>query len=292
MKFSLQSINSHLKPVIRWIVFAGIVFFVMRVLRAHWQNVTASTIENIHWGYLAISLAITVLAHCWTGWVWGWILAFLKHPVPPQWSIRVYLTTNIAKYVPGNIWHFYGRIRAAKEKKIPLEIATLSLLLESLLLAAAAIVWALLGSPQFNAHWQFLLLGGVLVGVHPIFLNPALAIAGKLKGKGKILRVRHYPFLPLLGEFIFLGLRGGGFLMGALALYRIELAQMPQLLGAFIIAWLLGMIVPGAPGGIGVFEGTAIALLQGEFALAIAFYRLIATLAEALGAAIAFFSKK
>jgi uncharacterized membrane protein YbhN (UPF0104 family) len=37
------------------------------------------------------------------------------------------------------------------------------------------------------------------------------------------------------------------------------------LLGAFSLAWLLGLVVPGAPGGLGVFEATAIALLQQRF---------------------------
>lgn len=283
------------KPILRWVIFGGICFFVIRTLRVHWQNVTATTLENIHWGYLAIALSVTLLAHCWTGWVWGWILSFLEHPVAPRWSIRVYLTTNIAKYIPGNIWHFYGRIRATTEKDIPLAIAIASILLEPLLMAAAAMIWALLSYPQFNPGWQLLVLSGVLVGVHPIFLNPALALVAKVKVKDKKmataksnLRVRHYPFFPLLGEFIFLGLRGGGFLTIVLALYPLEFGQFPRLFGAFILAWLLGMIVPGSPGGIGVFEGTAIALLQGEYVIAIALYRLIGTLAEAVGAAIAF----
>ncbi|MBP0016260.1 MAG: flippase-like domain-containing protein [Cyanobacteria bacterium SBLK] len=299
MKFSLKSVIAASKPVLRWVIFGGICFFVVRTLQAHWQQVMATTPENIHWGYLAIALLVTLLAHCWTGWVWGGILSFLAHPVPPRWSIRVYLITNIAKYIPGNIWHFYGRIRAAQEKAIPVAIATVSILLEPLLMAASAIVWALFSYPQFNPGWQILVLCGVLIGVHPVFLNPALAVVAKLKGKGKKmtaeksqLRVRHYPFFPLLGEFIFLGLRGGGFLMVVLALYPLEFGQLPRLFGAFIIAWLLGMVVPGAPGGIGVFEGTAIALLQGEYIVAIALYRLIGTLAEAVGAAIAFFSKK
>ena len=60
-------------------------------------------------------------------------------------------------------------------------------------------------------------------------------------------------------------------------------------MGAFSIAWLLGLVVPGAPGGIGVFEAVAIALLgnqlpTGLLISSVALYRLISTLAEALGA--------
>lgn len=67
--------------------------------------------------------------------------------------------------------------------------------------------------------------------------------------------------------------------------------QMPLIVGAFSLAWVLGLVVPGAPGGVGVFEGVAIALLQVSLTPerilgAVAAYRLISTLAEVLGAAV------
>lgn len=54
----------------------------------------------------------------------------------------------------------------------------------------------------------------------------------------------------------------------------------------------MGFIVPGAPGGLGVFEATAIALLQhrfpsGAIISAIALYRLISIIAEVAGAVLA-----
>ena len=54
------------------------------------------------------------------GWVWGWILRELDQPVSVPWSIATYLKTNIAKYLPGNIWQFYGRVVAAKMPDFPL----------------------------------------------------------------------------------------------------------------------------------------------------------------------------
>jgi len=50
------------------------------------------------------------------------------------------------------------------------------------------------------------------------------------------------------------------------ALKPLELSQIPLLLGAFSFAWLLGWAsCPGAPGGIGVFEATALVLLEQRF---------------------------
>jgi len=70
--------------------------------------------------------------------VWTWILYELNQPVSSSQFIQIYLKTNIAKYLPGNVWHYYGRITAAKTAGVSGSAATLSVLLEPLLMAAAA----------------------------------------------------------------------------------------------------------------------------------------------------------
>ena len=90
----------------------------------------------------------------------------------------------------------------------------------------------------------------------------------------------------------FLGLRGTGFLFTLLVLIPIELNQIPQLLSAFSFAWLMGLIVPGAPGGLGVFEATAIALLDNHFSgglilTVVALFRIVSILAEVIAAGLA-----
>ena len=111
------------------------------------------------------------------------------------------------------------------------------------------------------------------------------------------MQLRRYPFKPLLGELGFIGLRGAGFLLTLLAFKPLDLQQIPLLLSAFSFAWLLGLVVPGAPGGLGVFEATAIALLQGSFSggliiSAIALYRMVSIIAEAAGAGLAWLDEQ
>ena len=143
-------------------------------------------------------------------------------------------------------------------------------------------------------------LATVLAAVHPRFLNMAIHFLGRLKAKAtgatpaqtETLHLKRYPLRPLLGELGFLGLRGTGFLLTVFALIPLELNQIPLLLGSFSLAWLLGLVVPGAPGGIGVFEATELALLDQRFSpglviSAIALYRLVSILAEAAGAGLA-----
>jgi hypothetical protein len=105
-------------------------------------------------------------------------------------------------------------------------------------------------------------------------------------------KVERYPLIPLIGEIGFLILRGLGFLLIFQALNPVNFNQFPLLLSAFSLAWLSGLVIPGAPGGIGVFEATAIALLDGPFSTGLvlsvaALYRLISILAETAGAGLA-----
>ncbi|MDY6786139.1 MAG: YbhN family protein [Cyanobacteriota bacterium] len=297
---SLKSVIAALKPYLKWFILGGALFFLGSSLRAHWQEVVELRIDSTGWMRLVLATAVTLLAHTWSGWVWGWIVREFNQPVGMLWSIRVYLKTNIAKYLPGNVWHYYGRINAARSAGIPLGISVLSVLMEPLLMAAAALLVAI--GCSFGGHigWQIFLLIPVLAGFHPRFLNPLLDLVAKLKGKIKKpteereqpIRVKGYPFIPLLGEIGFVVLRGAGFLIAMLALYPLRLTEIPLLLGAFSVAWVVGLLVPGAPGGIGIFEATALALLEqhispGIIISTVILYRFIGTLAEAIGAVLA-----
>ncbi|WP_138497626.1 lysylphosphatidylglycerol synthase domain-containing protein [Nostoc sp. PA-18-2419] len=296
-----------MKQFLRWIIWGGTLFFLGKALKDNWIEVTAIRIDGVGWAIIAGATVVTLLAHTWAGWIWTWVLQELNQPVPCSQFIQVYLKTNIAKYLPGNIWHYYGRIIAAKNANVSAGAATLSVLLEPLLMATAALIIIIVFSSKFAANTtvvgqslQLVSLAVVLCAVHPRFLNPAIRFLSKFKTKKSdpntqssvVLTIKRYPLRPLLGELGFLGLRGIGFILTVFALNSVNWNQIPLLLGAFSCAWLLGLVIPGAPGGLGVFEATAYQLLRYEFSAglifsAIALYRLISILAETAGAALA-----
>jgi glycosyltransferase 2 family protein len=298
-----------MKQFLRWIILGGTLFFLAKALKDNWIGVTAIRIDGVGWAIIAIATGVTLLAHTWAGWIWTWILQELNQPVSSPQFIQVYLKTNIAKYLPGNIWHYYGRIVAAKNANVSAGAATLSVLLEPILMLAAALIIIVLSSSQFAAAnttlviqiLQFLSLAVVLCAIHPRFLNPVIRFLHKLKAKKSAattqptvpLSLKNYPLRPLLGELGFMGLRATGFILTMSALGSLNVNQIPLLLGAFSCAWLLGLVIPGAPGGLGVFEATAYELLRYHFPSALVFsaialYRLISILAETAGATIAY----
>ncbi len=293
----MRKIWSDFKPYLRWVIVGGTLFFLLKALKDHASEVAAIRVNGAGWVTIAIALLVTIIAHTWSGWVWGGILNSLNQPVSMRWVIPVYLKTNLAKYLPGNVWHFYGRIMAVTNAGGSLGAATLSVLLEPLLMAAAALLMAVSGS-QVNTEsrtLQVICLFVIGVGIHPRILNLFIKLLSRFKGKttdAEIFKLKQYPFLPLLGHLGFLVLRGGGFLLTLMALTPVHFNQIPQLLSAFSMAWVLGLVIPGAPGGIGVFEATALALLDQQFSPAllisvVALFRIVSILAEAIAAVVA-----
>jgi len=297
-----------MKKIIRCLILGGTLFFLLKALKDNWLGVSAIRINGTGWLMLITATGVTLFAHIWAGWIWTWVLKELNQSVSTIEFIRVYLKTNIAKYLPGNVWHYYGRVMAAKNANIPTNIATLSVLLEPLLMLAAALIIIVLFGGKLvvnNLNFNLIILQSlaliIVLGIlHPRFLNPAIQLLDKWKNKKSNAEnelvnsfiIKRYPVKPLLGELVFLGLRASGFILTMLALNSLTWQQIPLLVGAFSCAWVLGLVVPGAPGGLGVFETTAILLLQYHFPAAlvisaIALYRLMSILAETIGASLA-----
>ncbi|MBM0741039.1 flippase-like domain-containing protein [Phormidium sp. CLA17] len=307
----MKSILPRLKPLIRWVILGASVFFLVGILRQNWRNVTSLHLDGAGWACLAIALGITLSAHICAGWVWSQTLRRdFQQLVDSGQIIQAYLQTNIAKYLPGNIWHYYGRINAATAAGASLEAATVTVLLEPLLMAAAALLVGLSANQTVIAYgtvglWlQWLGLVSVLLAIHPRAINPVIAYLSRLKQKTArssentlSVRLLHYPVLPLLGGLGFLLLRGGGFLITFWAIAPFNIGQVPLLLSGFSLSWLIGLLVPGAPGGIGVFEATAIALLSHDFQAGlllgvVALYRLVSVTSEAMGAGLAWLDEQ
>ncbi|TAD80525.1 MAG: UPF0104 family protein [Oscillatoriales cyanobacterium] len=323
----LQVAKSRLKPYLRYCILGGTFLFIAQAFVTHWQEVANIRIAARSFPLLAIALGSTLFSLIFVGWVWMLILREFRQRVNAAWAIQVFLKTNIAKYLPGNIWHFWGRILDAKKAGISPQVATLSVLLEPLLMAAAGILIGLLCFDKINWFLRIVAGAAIFTAIHPRILNPIVLFVEKLKLKkqdGKNLNsgesaaegmnfptesssnlakikssvksghkinlpIKRYPLVPLIGQMCFIGLRGSGFVLTVMALNPVNFNDIPNLFGAFCFAFVVGLVVPGAPGGMGVFEATAIALLDDRFSTgiilsAVALYRIISILADVSGA--------
>ena len=307
-----------LKQLLRWAIWGVALFFIIHTLVSYWPEIRQVKLGQAGRWWLVLAGGITLAAHCWAGWVWHWLLQAWGLKLGRLWVMRVYLMTNVAKYLPGNVWHFVGRVQALQGAGGQIGQSVASTVAEPLLMAVAAlgvgtafswlswIVFAAAGKTVSTVRLGgFLGCVGLSLGwaialylLHPDRLNPRLdqmsrlkirLLADKPSANEQILKLESYPINALAGEMLFVLGRSLGFVLTAIALYPVGLADWPLLISAFCIAWLLGLVVPGAPGGVGIFEATATALLSGYLPIgtivaSVVCYRVMGTLAELIGA--------
>ncbi|PSN11384.1 hypothetical protein C7293_24530, partial [filamentous cyanobacterium CCT1] len=236
-----------LKRYLRWVIVAAAIAFLAHTLASHWGEVTTIRLRADGFALLSSALGVTLLAHAWSGWVWSWILQALQQPVSGTWSTPVYLKTNLLKYLPGNVWHFYGRVRALGGIGVARGPAIVGVVLEPLLMAAAAL---LLGLASPTPYWpgQIAVLGLVLVAIHPRWLNPLMNRLGRAKVKDQnseplpSAALPYYPLKPLVGELGFVLLRGLGFGLVISAVSPLPVTLWLPVVSLFSLAWLAGLV--------------------------------------------------
>ncbi|WP_017293105.1 lysylphosphatidylglycerol synthase domain-containing protein [Geminocystis herdmanii] len=294
------------KKFLRYLILGLTFFFIITTFKQNWQEIKGIKFTFFTLLMFTISLVLNIIAHTFSAWVWTWILKIFQTKLQGLKAINIYLITNISKYLPGNVWHFFGRVKAIQAEGDSLSIATVSVIIEPLLMAVSALLITLISasfgiitlsfSPLFLLTYILIIV--ILIGIHPKILNPLLCKLAKSKGSNETATLTKYPLLPLLGEIIFLLIRGFAFLSLLIAFMPVKLTLIPQILSSFSFAWLLGLIVPGAPGGIGIFEATIIASFDSAIfpsqivLIVIALFRISSILAELITAGFASFSYK
>jgi hypothetical protein len=206
-------------------------------------------------------------------------------------AVLIYARCNILKYLPGNVFHFGGRQvmahRAGWSHRNTLTATTLEIV--SLPLTAgcvALIAFALAGTPA---------IGGLLAEPLPfdVMLPTAalgLSLAGlAAAGAAAMARHRGVPAtsLTVMAAFqiAFFAASAGVVASLALAMGAAEPADLPMIAAAYLASWVVGFVVPGAPGGIGVREAVFLHLaaptVDAPAALALALLaRLVTTLGD------------
>jgi hypothetical protein len=251
-----------------------VLYFLQSLLAIDLQQVLALPVDG-----LALGLALSILIY--TGLLIGVATAF-AHLVQATGHRRataaeglmVWGQANLAKYLPGNILHFAGRqVLGARHGWPQAKIATASLLeIGLLVLLSALVAGAALMLTGERGLVDFSGLLGVAVVLAALGLVAMLCGAGlarRLPGPlakvmARIELAHPRAVLPALVylTLFFLGMSLISWWLYGLVTGVVAVADLPVLTTVFLASWLLGFVVPGAPGGIGVREGT-FALLGG-----------------------------
>ena len=276
--------------------------FVGWALAGHAQGLRELSISARGWWWLVTGLGLSWLSLVVNALAWKVLVAWLGHGFGPVPLVPLYLSSNLLKYLPGGVWHFLRRVRALGPS-IGTGPALVSVLLEPMLMAVAAVLWLPVGGWQNGLALLAPLPALLLL---PRWREPLLCRLERSRlrqlnqaesglealpppeqlGSGR----QGYPWTPLAAELLFIASRFSGFWC-CIQVFDLGAVLSPgSWMASFSLAWAAGLVVPAAPGGLGVFEAVLLLRLgssvpeAGLLAVALS-YRLVVTLADVLAAA-------
>ena len=209
--------------------------------------------------------------------------------IPFSAAMPVYTQSNLYKYLPGNVFQYVGRNQLAAD----MEISHVDVACATVLDVLFCVFW--------TAVISVIMLGGriaellskygrnlLIVGLVGIVLVTVLILAVRMKFRDKFkayisryskaFAKENRPML-LRGVFYYLlqNAVSAAMYMGCLALIvpQADTGELTALTGAFLFAWIIGFVTPGAPGGIGIREGVMLFVCGDSFADRIVLFVLV-----------------
>jgi glycosyltransferase 2 family protein len=259
-------------------------------------------LSRMNGGYLAIALALCLIYWFLNAGVWSWILEALGRPIPYVTCMRVWLTSESLRWLPGSIWGFCSRVDAARRLGVPVATASISLPVElSVVIASWGIVAAGglaisgLGARlvKLSATWIVPSLASLVVvlivgrKVWPILRRQPWFEAGLERFKTVLkLDLRRAVLIRSGVVYVLLNSAHGlGFWLMLAGMGYQATVSPAAAIGANAAGWLLGFFAIGVPGGIGVREAGAALLLSPimpwhEAVLAAGLWRVLQIVAE------------
>lgn len=249
--------NSSKRRALQWlgssIAIAGIVFVGLR-LRTYGAQVDLSTFQAMTAFVVLGSTLVYGLANGLLALAWWKLLAYFGSGPDRSAAVRIYGLSLLAKYVPGNILHLAGRQAMGVAQGLGGWSLAKSSLWELGLISSAGMLFFFLVLPNFLPLFKIWMATACFVAVLTV------AALG--------LRRIFSPLIATAFRFYMLFLLVSGMVFAALAMSvaepgSVSVVKVLTLCAAFNLAWVIGLITPGAPAGIGVREMVLIALLGG-----------------------------
>lgn len=266
MPGSLQPILARLGSVL---AVAGLAFVGVR-LADYWPQLVAAPLSGSV-VFLLVLLAVGYgLANVLLALAWRDLLHELGASLSMARSIAVYGRSQIAKYAPGNVFHLAGRQVLGMAEGVPAQPLAKSIGLELGLLVVGAV--GLIG--LLLQRWL-----ASQVGAFAWMVPAALAVVVV----GVVWRWRRFRAgRALVAQLLFLLFSAAVYwaLLSALAPEAVSRVPVGVVPGAAIAAWLVGLVTPGAPAGLGVREAVMLLILgvwvpQADLVLAVLLARLV-----------------
>ena len=235
------------------VAFFGAAFTVLQIVR-QWSLLEITHLGGSFWWLMVGCSFAYAFANVLLTFGWMNLLRHLNEMVAAPVALVIYGTTVPAKYIPGNIFHLAGRQALGMAMGIDGWRLAKASVYELTLIDVAGLLFSILVLPQLLTYDR---PGMTLVCFFIATCATALAIYS-FSGRWLLLAFLDQMIFLFCCALIFTILIA--YLVGD---FEWTLARSQVFGGAFILAWVVGLITPGAPAGVGVRELVLIACLGG-----------------------------
>lgn len=289
---------THLKkllPIIgNGLVVISLAFIAVNIW--HQQAILKKLLTNLN---LALSLSGSILIYALAvsaiAFSWKLILTAFGHRYPFSLISYIYGRSNISKYIPGNLFQYLQRVVLCTEYGLPKKVVLVSIVIELLFVILTAFCLSFIGFNLFYFNQIALLPGfnqlplviAMLVG--SLTFIAVWTCLPKIKYFSELVVTSHLVWLNIfLFYTCYFILAGLAFLMLIINFqYALTLHSILFAIFMFAFAFAIGIIVPGAPAGIGIRESMIILLFapslgKAESLLVAVLFRLVTVLGDVL----------
>lgn len=294
-----KQINQWLKSFGSVLMIFALLFIVKRVLEMDIDYKGIFNIRTVLFSLLiSVLYGIMIIIYCWP---WrNYIEMITGERLPLRETAYVMAKSNLLKYVPGNVFQYIGRNEIAVEKGLRHSEVGMATVLEIVTNFSAALFLGCVF--YFDGFWKVVLRFKqeliLIAGAGALIL---LTVIFAVWYKKKTLLQKYLDIFrnkenrkTILKNLLFFALNAlvnAGLYIVTLILVlnmSFDAQEIYILSGAYILAWIIGFVIPGAPGGIGIRELVMTLLIPREMdmqmiLLGLVLYRFINIAGDAAG---------
>ncbi|MBS3970720.1 MAG: hypothetical protein KGZ94_11485 [Clostridia bacterium] len=271
--------NRRVFNVLGHILLIISIIYIARLLCLNFDNIFGIVSVSQVFKYLVPSVALYVLSFLILSIIWFKLIKiFTTEPLNLTACITSLSKSQIAKYLPGNVLHYVGRYIISTIYDIPPKSIAISIFLETLMLIISACILSIYLFWNYNNMQLFvfkdtkffMLYFFIVFIILLVFLaykrNLVSKFLGTIKEYFECIKQSYcvliFAFLGYISFFCILGIilwYLNGIFIPLEAKYLMTFIAMSSL------AWVIGYITPGAPGGVGIREAILIVGLSSSF---------------------------
>tara|TARA_Y100001978_G_scaffold168527_1_gene156995 strand:- start:8162 stop:9115 length:954 start_codon:yes stop_codon:yes gene_type:complete len=253
-------------------------------------------IEKENYIYLLISLIFSLLSIFFNGIAWSNIVIWFGQRKKIKDITSFFIASNSLKYVPGSIWHFIERFNFLK-KKTNNNFAFYATVIEPYFMLSAGLLLSSFGV-FFNTFYLIFIVPSFFLHRDLIYsvIKKLSSLKNKVLKKSQIPKSKsqfdagikitsNFPFKVLLIEIMFIVFKYLGYISCFYIFNKESINNNLFIFTNFCLAWSIGLIIPAAPGGVGVFEACFLFLLRNIYSpnliiISLIYFRFITVFAD------------